>query len=217
MFTIRTRAGSASALKIAAVAVASSSRHRRRVERRAAGDWQGCLENGHALHRHLSMYSTFIDECRFFTTSMTDVHRTRRDSVRPRGATMSAPGSRRRHVEHDRPDHAASRREGSRRARRRVRRRLLTRDDRAVHRRLARPARLGAVHRLPAGPRTPLRPRAAARPRPIGRHHRQGDAGGALRVRPERRTQPDGCRPPAAAIPTVECTCARRARLPPTR
>ena len=66
--------------------------------------------------------------------------------------------------------------------------------------RVDRPARRRTDQRVRAGARAPLRPRAAEGARPGGRDRRQGAAGGAVRLRPQRRPQPDGRRPREAAL-----------------
>ena len=89
--------------------------------------------------------------------------------------------------------------------------RLLGRDDRALHRRVARPARRLADQRVRAGARAPLRARAAEGARAGREPDREGAARGAVRLRPQRRPQPDGRRARQAPLATGASTSARPA------
>ncbi len=69
--------------------------------------------------------------------------------------------------------------------------------------------------RVRAGARAPLRPRAPPGARTSGGEADQGTARGALRLRPQRRPQPDGRGPGEAPLRRVASMCARPAATPP--
>src|SRR6266540_395317 len=98
-----------------------------------------------------------------------------------------------------RPSYPTPYRSGRRTAGRRVRGNLLARDDRTLHGGVPGAPRGGAHQRLRPGAGTPIRERAPEGIGPGGGEARQGAAGGAVRVRAQRRPQPDGGRPGQAA------------------
>ena len=91
--------------------------------------------------------------------------------------------------------------QGRRGAGGRVRRHLLRGDDRALHARVARPLRRRLDQRLRARAGASLRARAAQGARPGRRDDREGAARGAVRLRPQRRSQPDGRRAASSSAP----------------
>ena len=90
-------------------------------------------------------------------------------------------------------------------------------DDRALHRRVGRPPRRLEVQRLRSGACAPLRAPAAEGARAGRQPDREGAARGAVRLRPQRRTKPDGGRARQAPRRGDGSTFARPAALPGAR